>query len=65
MSQTPANRTRKSLAMFLKVPSKDRIDQEIVMRNRRNALSLLKSVSDKNAVYLNETCIMAWAQVGR
>lgn len=40
-------------------------DKEVLRRNRTNALSVLKSLSDKDAAQLHETCIMAWGQVGR
>lgn len=40
-------------------------DKEVLRRNKANALSVLKSLSDKDAAQLHETCIMAWGQVGR
>ncbi|KAI6601117.1 hypothetical protein MCOR14_004531 [Pyricularia oryzae] len=38
--------------------------RDLVARNKSLALGLLKSLSDKNVAHLNETCIMAWGQVG-
>jgi serine/threonine-protein kinase ATR len=40
-------------------------DGSLVQRNRRNVLSLLRSFSEEQGTRLQETCILAWAQVGR
>ncbi|KAK0703579.1 hypothetical protein B0T26DRAFT_658923 [Lasiosphaeria miniovina] len=42
-----------------------RSDRATIKRNQANGLSILKSLSDKDAAELHETCIMAWGQVGR
>jgi len=55
----------RTLPVFLAEPSTPGFDPEVLARNRANALTLLKSVSDKEAANLHETCIMAWAQLGR
>jgi serine/threonine-protein kinase ATR len=41
------------------------INMDVVKRNRVNAISLLKSVSEKNLIRLSESCMMAWAELGR
>ncbi|KAG9243553.1 protein kinase-like protein rad3 [Calycina marina] len=38
---------------------------ELMMSNRIAALTLLRTISDQGAVHLQETCILAWGQVGR
>ncbi len=53
------------LAGFISEPSTPGFDWEILKRNRANALKILKSLSDKGARNLLETCIMAWGQVGK
>ncbi|KAK4042470.1 hypothetical protein C8A01DRAFT_44486 [Parachaetomium inaequale] len=55
----------RALSVFISEPPTPGFDWEVLKRNRANALGLLKSVSDKGAAHLNETCIMAWGQVGR
>jgi serine/threonine-protein kinase ATR len=55
----------RALPVFISEPPTPGFDWEVLKRNRANALGLLKSVSDKGAAHLNETCIMAWGQVGR
>lgn len=55
----------RALALFISEPPTPGFSWEVLRRNRANALSILKSVSDKGATNLHETCIMAWAQVGR
>jgi serine/threonine-protein kinase ATR len=40
-------------------------DGSLMQRNRRNVLSLLRSFSEEQVTHLQETCILAWAQVGR
>jgi serine/threonine-protein kinase ATR len=45
-----------------------RVDRELddlLARNRKNAIAILKSMSEKNRPHLVETCIMAWGQLGR
>ncbi len=55
----------RALAVFVSEPQTPGFDAEILRRNRANAMSILKSLSDKGAANLHETCIMAWAQVGK
>jgi serine/threonine-protein kinase ATR len=55
----------RTLSVFVSEPPTPDFDWEVLKRNRANALSILKSLSDKAAQNLQETCIMAWAQVGR
>lgn len=38
--------------------------QDLISRNRKNSIALLKSISDKNQPNLTETFIMAWGQLG-
>ncbi|KAM0417762.1 hypothetical protein ACHAPD_004104 [Fusarium lateritium] len=38
--------------------------QDLVSRNRKNSIALLKSISDKDQPNLTETLIMAWGQLG-
>ncbi|RGP60551.1 putative uvsb pi-3 kinase [Fusarium longipes] len=38
--------------------------QDLISRNRKTSISLLKSISDKNQPNLTETFIMAWGQLG-
>jgi serine/threonine-protein kinase ATR len=51
--------------MFINESRSSSISLEIIKRNRLNAISLLKSASERNLDHLVETCMMAWAQVGR
>ncbi|KAG7291844.1 hypothetical protein NEMBOFW57_001865 [Staphylotrichum longicolle] len=55
----------RALSAFVAEPPTPAFDWEILKRNRATALGILKSVSDKGAPNLHETCIMAWAQVGK
>jgi serine/threonine-protein kinase ATR len=55
----------RTLAVFISEPPTPSFDREVLKQNRATALGFLKSVSDKGAANLHETCIMAWAQVGR
>ena len=38
--------------------------QDLISRNRKNSIALLKSISDNNPPNLTETFIMAWGQLG-
>ncbi|CEF77084.1 unnamed protein product [Fusarium graminearum] len=38
--------------------------QDLIARNRKNSIALLKSISDKDQPNLTETFIMAWGQLG-
>ncbi|KAL2269062.1 hypothetical protein VTJ83DRAFT_3908 [Remersonia thermophila] len=55
----------RALAVFVAEPPAPGFDPEVLKKNRSTVLSLLKSLSDKGAPNLYETCIMAWAQVGK
>jgi serine/threonine-protein kinase ATR len=55
----------RAVAELLKDPRDTGVTEDIIQRNRGNALSILKSLSDKDAPHLSETCIMAWGQIGR
>jgi serine/threonine-protein kinase ATR len=55
----------RALSVFISEPPTAGFDCEVLKRNRSNALGILKSLSDKEAPNLHETCIMAWGQVGR
>lgn len=55
----------RTLSVFISEPPMPSFDSEVLKQNRATALGFLKSVSDKEAANLHETCIMAWAQVGR
>jgi serine/threonine-protein kinase ATR len=41
------------------------LGDELLFRNRKNAIAILKSISEKDRPHLQETCIMAWGQLGR
>lgn len=56
---------RRALALFLTESSSDAIGLDVVQRNRKNALSLLKAASEKDAVIFHETGVLAWSQLGR
>ncbi|KAK4102952.1 phosphatidyl inositol 3-kinase-like protein [Parathielavia hyrcaniae] len=55
----------RTLIVFIQEPPMAGFDWEVLKRNRANALSFLKSLSDKAAQNLQETCIMAWSQAGK
>lgn len=55
----------RALAMFLRAGSTKSLDEEIAERNTANALSLVRTIEEKNKSNLNETCIMFWGQAGR
>lgn len=55
----------RALGVFLGGVNRPEIGEDILQRNRANALAVLKSISDKNISHLHETCISAWGQVGR
>lgn len=39
--------------------------EELIHRNREMVLELLRSISDKDQIHLQETWILAWGQIGR
>lgn len=55
----------RALATFIVERPSGRSSQNLVARNRKNSLALLRSISEKNQANLIETCIMAWGQLGR
>ncbi|KAJ0162818.1 Protein kinase rad3 [Colletotrichum tanaceti] len=55
----------RALPLFLADASSDTIDPAVFERNRKNALSLLKAASEKDAVIFHESGILAWSQLGR
>ncbi|GJC97112.1 pephosphatidylinositol 3 [Colletotrichum higginsianum] len=55
----------RALPLFLADASSDTLDPAVVKRNRKNALSLLKAASEKDAVIFHESGILAWSQLGR
>lgn len=50
----------RTLVTFLRDPT-----QEVIRRNRTNAISLLKSVSEEMKPHLRESYILVWGQMGR
>ncbi|KAH6630423.1 phosphatidyl inositol 3-kinase-like protein [Chaetomium sp. MPI-SDFR-AT-0129] len=54
----------RALPVFLTEPTYQ-FDWGVLESNRTTSLGLLRTISDKGAANLHETCIMAWAQVGR
>lgn len=55
----------RALTVFIAEPTTASFDPEVLRRNRANVLGILKTLSNKEAAHLHETCVMAWAQVGR
>ena len=55
----------RALSVFIAEPAAARFNPEVLKRNRANVLGILKTLSDKEAAHLHETCVMAWGQVGR
>ncbi|KAL2758545.1 hypothetical protein ACRALDRAFT_2099058 [Sodiomyces alcalophilus JCM 7366] len=55
----------RTLAVFMRRSTATGIEQTVTDRNRKNALSLLKGISDQNVTGISETNIMAWGQLGR
>jgi hypothetical protein len=53
------------MATFLSPTDANRTQEDIVVRNRLTVITVLKSLSERNTTHLAESCIMAWAQVGR
>lgn len=51
--------------MFLHDGGSDVISADIITRNRLNSISVLKAVSERELRHLDETCTMAWGQIGR
>ncbi|KAK0737526.1 hypothetical protein B0T21DRAFT_450641 [Apiosordaria backusii] len=55
----------RALPIFLANFSAAGVDNDVSKRNTARIIGLLKSISDQNVISLQETCIMAWGQVGR
>ncbi len=55
----------RAVSVFISEPPTPGFDWDVLKRNRGYALGILKSLSDKGNPKLHETCIMAWAQVGK
>lgn len=55
----------RAITLFLQRNIAKDLGPEILNKNTANALSFLKSVSDRDAPSIKETCLMAWGQVGR
>lgn len=55
----------RAITLFLRRDVGQDVGLQILNSNTANALAFLKSVSDKNQPSINETCLMAWGQVGR
>ncbi|KAM0333504.1 hypothetical protein ACHAQA_002167 [Verticillium albo-atrum] len=55
----------RTLAVFLRPSFSSEIEGEVADRNRKTALSLLKSISEQASTGFSETNIMAWGQLGR
>ncbi|KAJ4386405.1 serine/threonine-protein kinase M1 [Gnomoniopsis smithogilvyi] len=55
----------RAIALFLRRDVGQAVGLRILSSNTANALSFLKGVSDRNEPSINETCLMAWGQVGR
>lgn len=55
----------RSLALFLRPGVGREVGSDILNQNTTIVFNVLKSLSDKNVTHLNETCLMAWGQVGR
>ena len=52
---------RRTLPVFLR----SAIEQQTLLQNRRVALEFLRKLADRDQLGLQETCVLAWAQVGR
>ncbi|KAK4219053.1 hypothetical protein QBC37DRAFT_469608 [Rhypophila decipiens] len=55
----------RTIGVILADSATNPIDKEVLRKNRATALAVLRSLSDKGAPLLHESCIMAWGQVGR
>ena len=55
----------RALGVLLGGGAPSEISQDTLRQNRSRALSILKSISDKDEPHLHETCVMAWGQAGR
>jgi serine/threonine-protein kinase ATR len=55
----------RTLMEFLSQPSSEHETEHIIRRNRTNVFDFVKSLAEKGAPHLSETCIMTWGQLGR
>ncbi|KXH46337.1 phosphatidylinositol 3 [Colletotrichum simmondsii] len=55
----------RALPLFLRDNNLESLDPTLIIRNRKNALSLLKAASEKDAAIFHESGILAWGQLGR
>ena len=55
----------RTLTAFMKAHYTNGADGELIDRNRKNLIALLKSTSDQDPSHLIETRVMAWGQIGR
>ena len=55
----------RTLTSFILVAYPVPTKKDFMRRNRKHALSLLKSISEKRQTSAMETCIMVWGQLGR
>ncbi|KAL2883978.1 serine/threonine-protein kinase M1 [Colletotrichum sp. CLE4] len=55
----------RALPLFLRDSNLEALDSTLIIRNRKNALSLLKAAFEKDAVIFHESGILAWGQLGR
>ncbi|KAF3768709.1 hypothetical protein M406DRAFT_98727 [Cryphonectria parasitica EP155] len=54
----------RAIALFLRPRVGQVAGPSVLSRNTANALSIMRSISDKNKPNISETCLMAWGQVG-
>lgn len=55
----------RALVTFMPPKSTPYIDDSLLSRNRKNTITLLRSVSDNDQTHLVESRIMVWGQLGR
>lgn len=55
----------RAITLFLRPSVSQNVGVQILNRNTTNALTFLRSISDKNEPNINETSLMAWGQLGR
>ncbi|KAK0729999.1 phosphatidyl inositol 3-kinase-like protein [Lasiosphaeris hirsuta] len=55
----------RALGVFLAERAAPPFNKDTTKRSRTLALTMLKTISDRDVPHLNETCIMAWGQLGR
>lgn len=54
----------RAITLFLRRGVGRDVGTDILSRNTANALQFMKSISDRNESNINETCLMAWGQIG-